>query len=680
MDVRLQEGTEFGDGGEEEAGITWPSTSEGSSASSRALSDRAEAHRRRGGWRLDLRTGSLALSGLLVGLGCWTALCWASTRAPPRTARGFRHEASQLNDEATGDVLAEAIRKAAAEDVRKGKMTQEVADMIANDPNLALYPTPSPTPFPDFAPPLPAPAPAPTPRPSSSSSSSSYSAPTMPGSVPMHQETFVSTRWTTGAPTERPATPAPASAVHSDAGGETSFSVCADDGGVCSGSRCCRQPSDQCFERSPGRALCSSSCDPSAGLAEPAGQAWSCKVLTSTSADSAGYAAPSSGVQAAAYTPASAGASSPSAGTDATGLLPVAAAASTAAAVAGTATSAPATAAGSPSTTPIPASAIRADPRDEHGDHCAEDGQDCRRHGCCKTQGASCFSKTNYWAQCLEDCVPGVHEEDSDDDPWSCKIRRPIHLKADEHPVTAPTSYTSIFCFSVVRKNSGEVDLVRSQLQLPGGIFSCDDFMVFSDATHEELPDIPHLYTLALTDRNAVAGALTATWVNADEFIAAWARLIDENHYSFHDWTLKADPDAVFLAPLLIKHLEQFSSQLQYGAGIYLKNCRDGPRALELFGSVEIVSTLGVTTLGANRDQCTAMEHSLMGEDLWLQQCLMQIGVQGVEGYSLLADGYCPTSTDASRCTPPSVAFHPMKTSGQWIACFSELENAGKEG
>lgn len=251
---------------------------------------------------------------------------------------------------------------------------------------------------------------------------------------------------------------------------------------------------------------------------------------------------------------------------------------------------------------------------------------------------------------------------------WKCEFAKPLQLLADKKPVTADTPYSSLFCFAVFNSKSDELELMRAQLPMAGGVFGCDDFMLFCD---EIQPDLPHSYTLALTNRNKVAGALTATYVNSDEFIAAWEKVVDEHRYSFHDWVVKADPDAVFVPKRLTERLEKYESQAQAGgAGIYLKNCAAGARDLQLFGSVEVLSQLAVTTFGANRDRCRNMDHGLMGEDMWLQNCLKELGVLGVEAYDFLADGYCPSSPGIDGCSPPAVAFHPFKKPVQWQACF----------
>jgi hypothetical protein len=65
---------------------------------------------------------------------------------------------------------------------------------------------------------------------------------------------------------------------------------------------------------------------------------------------------------------------------------------------------------------------------------CGGPGEECTSSQCCKEGGASglqCYAKNDGWAQCLESCEKGPHEDETDGhydasgnfvkDPWSCK-------------------------------------------------------------------------------------------------------------------------------------------------------------------------------------------------------------------------------------------------------------------
>lgn len=292
----------------------------------------------------------------------------------------------------------------------------------------------------------------------------------------------------------------------------------------------------------------------------------------------------------------------------------------------------------------------------------------------CQDKKNKCFKKSDasLWASCKASCTAGINMDDpaAAREPWTCEELVHVALPSVEHKVTAVTPYLSLFCWCIMRPKGDELALIKAQFPIAGGIFGCDDYMLFSD---ENLPDIPGSVLLPkFTGRKNVPGALTATWVNADEFIAAWEKIVDDRRFLLHDWTLKADPDAVFIPEALKTHLGKYASQIAGGKGVYLKNCEGGPRGLQLFGSIELLSSQAVINLGANRARCTGVEHNLMGEDAWLQQCLNLIGVTAIEDYAFLADGYCPSSAPIAVCGAGRAAFHPFKLPDQWLKCYKE--------
>jgi len=237
-----------------------------------------------------------------------------------------------------------------------------------------------------------------------------------------------------------------------------------------------------------------------------------------------------------------------------------------------------------------------------------------------------------------------------------------------------------LLCYAVSRASGDELALVQSQIWECAGLFRCDHWLVFSNEEVCLNPgDSEEVSTIVLPQfeaRQGVVGALTATWVNTEAFMAAWGRVIEDANYEDNDWVIKIDPDAVFLPDQLRKHflddLKGATGGCGKGAGCYLRNCPTGDRDLHLFGSLEVLSSSALKAYGGAKDRCkNEIDWSLMGEDMWLQQCLDLLGVQPVEDYeSLLADGYCPGS--ATACTPDKVAFHPFKLPSMWLDCYGK--------
>lgn len=217
---------------------------------------------------------------------------------------------------------------------------------------------------------------------------------------------------------------------------------------------------------------------------------------------------------------------------------------------------------------------------------------------------------------------------------------------------------------------------MESQAEQCTGIFGCHDYFAFTDA----VTDLPHAKLLPqVSCPQQVQGALTATWVNTETFMAAWDLVVEDRTYLKNDWVIKADPDTVFLPERLSKHLSepQFKSPADTGNGVYLKNCQGGDRGLELYGALEVVSRRSVSQYGRARVTCRNMpDRGIMGEDMWFQRCMDSIGIGFVPDWELIADGYCPGAAAPGPCTISRCAFHPFKVPAQWDKCYQAAKRS----
>mmetsp|Transcript_13202 Transcript_13202/g.28887 ORF Transcript_13202/g.28887 Transcript_13202/m.28887 type:complete len:629 (+) Transcript_13202:65-1951(+) len=72
--------------------------------------------------------------------------------------------------------------------------------------------------------------------------------------------------------------------------------------------------------------------------------------------------------------------------------------------------------------------------QEEAEDGCAGVGASCLKSKCCKEAGMQCYTKDDWWAQCLEDCIPGPNILDQTSPmPWACNKlgdRTPGEVKA----------------------------------------------------------------------------------------------------------------------------------------------------------------------------------------------------------------------------------------------------------
>lgn len=295
---------------------------------------------------------------------------------------------------------------------------------------------------------------------------------------------------------------------------------------------------------------------------------------------------------------------------------------------------------------------------------CAIAGEDCLPTKCCANPNLVCFKKTARWATCLSECRRGLHHDDPPKfrEPWSCQVVR--------RPVGSPLP--ALFCFMAVRSTGNEAKLVRHQALIGAGIFACDRHAVFSDRAVRLTNAVATRPLKNFTARLGVAGALTATWVNTAGFEEAWAAVAETKGIWDHDWVVKVDPDTVFFPMRLAMLLHRSASSLEAadrGAGVYLRNCAaPAPGALQLYGSIEVVSHRALGQLTNRGGRCEGPDLLRMGEDMWLQRCLDSLGATGVQRDDILRDGYCPVAGEKA-CTFGAVAFHPYKAVAQWNAC-----------
>merc|ERR1712217_108156 len=151
-----------------------------------------------------------------------------------------------------------------------------------------------------------------------------------------------------------------------------------------------------------------------------------------------------------------------------------------------------------------------------------------------------------------------------------------------------------------------------------------------------------------------------------------WKAVILAGEYRHHDWTVKADPDTVFLPQRLRPLLQKIAHNKK--DGVYLNNCRMG-----MHGPLEVLSRNAVNTWGAGAYTCFEYFYKLCsgpclwGEDMFLDQCLKRVlNVTRVNEYSLLIEEHCDPPKGWDDCTDPKgVSFHPFKKKDDYKKCLS---------
>jgi len=235
---------------------------------------------------------------------------------------------------------------------------------------------------------------------------------------------------------------------------------------------------------------------------------------------------------------------------------------------------------------------------------------------------------------------------------------------------TTPPSSTlrlpSLFCFSIMRCDSYELSLVRTQMAKGLGIFGCDAYSVFSDAKTWLTPGPPIRIDSTVLGISLEAKAGTKEHIlNTEIFLKAWEQVKADGLYIEHDWIVKVDPDAVFFPERLRDRLVRITPA---GASIYFRNCR---LSFGLFGALEVMSRLALLSFYDGLERCKqVLPWQSFGEDMFLRKCLDFLRVSPHTDFSLLSDGYC--GEQPSPCVSGKVAFHPFKNVETYMRCAQE--------
>lgn len=159
-----------------------------------------------------------------------------------------------------------------------------------------------------------------------------------------------------------------------------------------------------------------------------------------------------------------------------------------------------------------------------------------------------------------------------------------------------------------------------------------------------------------------VNGATTSSWLNTAVFILAWDTLMSSGKIWKHQWIVKVDPDAVFMADRLRDKVRPYT-----GGSKYLLNCNyNGPK---IFGALEVFSVEAIGTYHGRAAECKGMDWHGWGEDTYMKKCMDRLGAAGIQDFALVGDERCGNAacSDASR-----VAFHAYKSVGAWNTCYEQ--------
>jgi hypothetical protein len=224
----------------------------------------------------------------------------------------------------------------------------------------------------------------------------------------------------------------------------------------------------------------------------------------------------------------------------------------------------------------------------------------------------------------------------------------------------------SLFCFSYTLTTGPEWDAVQEQFGRNLSIFDCDSWAVFSI---EQQTLGRGVQTTAIPGPPAVVQHWSgAVILNTDVFLRAWNKIKESGQWREAQWTVKVDVDTVFFPKRLREHIRKKGNPWRTKA--YFKNCQ---WFNSMQGPLEVYSQAAVEALVSEGSKCAQVGHDQFGEDIYMQKCMPLVGATPLEDWDLVADQYCRTMTYACGCEASSAwkpAFHPCKSSKEWLACY----------
>ncbi|CAK9053681.1 Apple domain-containing protein [Durusdinium trenchii] len=261
--------------------------------------------------------------------------------------------------------------------------------------------------------------------------------------------------------------------------------------------------------------------------------------------------------------------------------------------------------------------------------------------------------------------------------------RQPFQMVPQEaSPDQFPVDRAGMFCFSLMLPFGYEVELLAWQYNQQVSIFACDKFAVYTNKSME-VGAGTGLYTHVVdSNLHCQVGGDSQSALNSWIFIAVWKKVLEDGYWREYPWTVKVDPDAVFL-PLRARPI-----LMQYYGEPYINNCRYGMHGpVEFFGQKAMEALNGqyqASYDGKAPKACVEKLHfGLWGEDMFMDQCLRKV-LQVTDGQppALAPELMCEAHCDCPEwiwCSGSAVSFHPFKSIASYKNClanaFSGREN-----
>lgn len=234
---------------------------------------------------------------------------------------------------------------------------------------------------------------------------------------------------------------------------------------------------------------------------------------------------------------------------------------------------------------------------------------------------------------------------------------------------TTVTGRNTLYCFALMMPKSYEVELLTTLLDKRLSLFLCDDYAIFSETEIVLGKGDVTVVAEGIGPMHVEYGGIFNTALNTPVFLKAWEKVFNDGKYQLYGWTVKVDPDCVFLPDRLRAQLANSDPE----ANVYLNNCDQG-----LHGPIEVIALGGMREFQNGLSKCNnnkklKEEKGQWGEDVFLRHCLGLLQVNRVDNFRLLSEQACMwENPPVNGCISGKASFHPFKTAESYFKCLDQ--------